>query len=574
MSGLDDGGRVTPQPTAALGSLVTMVASGVVTIWAASQSVGVRHQRRLGACFAVAVCTYALAAWIAPGCLNFESNAFGTYGFFPNRNHTATLLVMGSLVSLGLLAQGLRWRQGWMIAIGTSGLVLLVGLLFGLNISRAGILLLGIGLILWVALTGPRYLGGHLGKAVAILSGGALLYFLQIDTVVKDRINGVIERVAPDDAQTSDRNRNSSLVERLESADGRVAIHRDTAKMITDAPLTGWGAGQFRFVFPQYRSHSANLNHATCLHPESDWLWLTAETGIPATAALIALLAAMVFSAARSIRNGRARGLRAAFLVAAVILPIHGIIDVPGHSFSLLWISAALLAMAVGSKKTTNNPRISAAGWRFTGAAVAALGVLLVHAEWTGAPLPATNRSITRLGEALELYRADLENATRQKTVEAKSPDNLTHPDLLELGLAKLEEATSLTPMDPQVHGLRAMLALHFEDKDWLARRSFAAQRQLDPGWVKLPLIQADAWAKIDPTETQELWQEAMRRAARMEQIQPATPWRVMTYDRILKSVRTSSSLHDAAIEIAGDDVNLLKLAANLPHPKGAKHAR
>ncbi len=569
-AGLDAGWHFTLQPGAAMGSLAVMVVTGVVALWTASQRVNLEKHPCLGAFFVALICIYGLIAWLAPGFLNIKTNASGTFGFFPNRNHTASLLNMGALVSLGLIVQGIRWRRIWMTAGGSLALLFLLCLLFGLNISRAGILLLALGLILWVCLTGPRYLSGHVGKAVAIVSGGALLYFLQLDTTVKHRLKETIERVAPGEASDV----TGVPKSQIKSLDGRVAIHRDAAAMIAEAPLTGWGAGQFQFVFPQYRHHTSDRNHAVCLHPESDWWWMAAETGIPATASLAALLAAMVIPAIRAVRRGRARGLRASFLVAALVLPIHGLIDVPGHHFSLLWFSAGLLALASGTSDDVPLRKARVAGWRLPGGAVAIFGALLVHGEWIGMPLPAADRSSLHVREALELYHADLSASATQNPADAEAMDRGPEPDPLEVALGKLDEAVALMPMNSQAQGLRGVLALHFTDREALARKSFANQRLLDPMSVDLPLAQANAWSRISQDETRDLWLEAMRRADHLEKFLPETHWRGATYGSILNSVKASPSLYAAAIEAAGGDSDLLKMAGD-PHPiKRAKLAR
>jgi hypothetical protein len=561
-AGVDTGRLLTPQPLAALGSLAVMAATGLVALWAACQTGGNRQRMAMG--FVGLVSVYALMAWLGPELLNFESNAYGSFGFFPNRNHTASLLVMGTMVSLGLLVQGVRWRHPWQIGLASMALLFLLGVLFSLSISRAGIFLLVGGAVLWVILAGPRYLSGHVGKAAGLVIGGAILIFPLLDTPVRQRVEDAVERLKA----TPESDPEAPLVERLGNFDARVAIHRDTVAMIRDAPLGGWGAGQFVYVFPQYQEHTANLSSNVCLHPESDWLWMAAESGIPATLALAGLGIVLVVPVLRSIRNGRARALRAGLLVAAVILPLHGLLDVPGHKFSLLWSAAGLLALAAGTRPPARFPRFSAMAWRLGGLGVAILGICIVHGSATGSPLPVADRAERLLDQANEIYLQEYRASAPQEAtgVEPKK-------DPLETGIEMLNQAALLTPLDGRVVGLRGMLALHFEDMDDLARQSFAIHRALEPKRINLPLSQADAWSRINPLETRDLWLEAMRRAKRMEERFPETPWETMTYDRILRRARDSSDLRDAAFEAAGGDPARLKKSGLIPVTKDAKHA-
>src|SRR4029077_9733957 len=81
------------------------------------------------------------------------------------------------------------------------------------------------------------------------------------------------------------------------------------------------------------------------LHPESDWLWLWTELGWPAvvlTIVGIALLVNRVFP----LRVGTNQGYRLAALIAALLLAIHGIIDVSGHQVGTAFAAVFLLGLS------------------------------------------------------------------------------------------------------------------------------------------------------------------------------------------------------------------------------------
>lgn len=529
-SGIHTGCLITPQPLAAVGSFAEITALGLVALWAAGQQT--QHSNALGVLFASAVAIYALAAWQLPDLLHFKSNPYGTFGFFPNRNHTATLLVMGGLVALGILIQGIRWRRPWLIAGGAASLVFLLWVLFVLNISRGGVLLMATGGLLLLLLSGRRYVGGDVGKALALVTGGALLIFLLLDTPVTRRVQSLLSLT-----HLPARSEGSSPETVQQSAiDSRIPIQRDTLSMINGSIWAGWGAGQFTFIFPQYQNHCRDLSRNQCLHPESDWLWMAAENGVPATLGLAALGLAAVIPVAVSVRQGRSRALRAGLLVASLILPIHGLFDVPGHVFSLLWTSAFLLALAAGHSRESRFPRAMAAGWRVAGTAVAAFGLLMLHGAWKGSPLLATDRVEQLVSETLQICRLD------QRTPSGEG-------DLLAAGFGKLSEASELTPLDARVRGLQGMLALHYDDKDDDTRRAFTLQRLLEPTWVELPLNQADGWIKINEAETGALWKIAMVRARIQDGVIPSQQAQQQVFKKIRQRAGKSAVLLSLANE-------------------------
>jgi O-antigen ligase len=534
-AGIDTGWRITPQPLAALGSLATMTATGLVALWAANQQTGRRSF--LGMAFVLAVGVFAVVSWQGPGLLHHQSNSQGTFGFFPNRNHTATLLVMGIVAGLGLLTHGVRRRRWWLIGACSLIPAFLLWVLFSLSISRAGIVLVCAGGLVWLILAGKRNLSGNPGKAIALLMGGGTLIFLLLDTPVKRRLDLMVGQLRHGSSlQASDS---------LDRSDGRMEIFHDTAAMIADSPWTGWGQGQFQFLFPQYQKQTADLSGNVCLHPESDWLWMAAESGVPATLALATLALGVIIPVVRSIRRGRASAMRAGFLTAALILPLHGLFDVPGHGFSLLWTSALLVALAAGQRKNPQFPRTSAVGWRLAGIGVAGFGIALLSAEWTGRPLLAADRSDRLFQETIELYRQEHRSGAVPEAEDA---------DLLLGGLTKLSEASALTPLDQRLRGLGGMLALHYDERDDEAHRAFAWQRLLEPNWVELPLIQADGWIKIDEAETGKLWKIAMERARILDQRISTEHWQQKVFKKIQERAGKSPGLLNLAREAAAGD--------------------
>jgi hypothetical protein len=138
-----------------------------------------------------------------------------------------------------------------------------------------------------------------------------------------------------------------------------------------------------------------------------------------------------------------------------------------------------------------------------------AFGSLLLIRHSRGSPLLPSEGSEHLLNLAWADYRRD---AVAQAD-SAKGDAFIAGPDPLLAGLKRLKAAAVLTPMDGRTHGLTGMLALHFDDQDDLAAESFARHLVLDPSWIRLPLVQADAWSRISPERVSALWSEAIRRA-------------------------------------------------------------
>lgn len=265
----------------------------------------------------------------------FSGNA--AFGLLPNRNHTAALLLFGSIVSLGLLvSEILRHHIFGALIAAVSFAVVLSSLLF-LSISRAGVIFVVLGLLIWL-----------LG---VLTSGHGRKFILYITCFV-----GAFLTVLFTFASGGARERLFSLYRNLTvvpaggiEVDFRLPIFRDTLAMIRDTPWTGQGLGHFEFVFPHYRVTA--LNAARIIHPESDWLMMVAEAGLPATVVLL-LLVAWYFWTNWRVRDSPEGMLQwtMASSIGAVLL--HGLIDVPWHRPALggFFLVAALAAFPAGRK--------------------------------------------------------------------------------------------------------------------------------------------------------------------------------------------------------------------------------
>lgn len=559
--GLDTGRHTFLQPQLAAESWAGFAVTTLVGLFLLGHRIDSRMHHRLALGFVLG-----LAVWTAAALLLHKPGDL--FGFFPNRNHTATLLVMATFVSLGSLAQAIRMRHGSKILLAVVPLVLFLWAVFTVSESRAGVVLIAAGFVVWIALTGVSHLRGHVGKAIVLLLVGIGGIFLIVDSKVKTRLDETIHRIAPasETAAPPRISFDESPTTRSDSnMDGRIAIFRDTWSMIRQENWTGVGPGQFAAVFPQYRNLTNAANDSRCLHPESDWLMMLAETGWPATLCLAAGVVAVFLTAIYQAWHGRARSLRMGCLVAALLLCLHGIFDVPGHRIGLAWSAALLLAISLHPpvREDLDLPKLSRWYrwvWRTLGLVPLVAGGCLLHAQWANTPRLPSVQARQLMLETKSLYDTDqaaYELAKREGRDYQPPPDQ----DPLEAALKRTARAIGISPLDPHPHFIRGALALHFDDKFVIAAHEFAIQRRLVPTWVALPLDQARVWMAQDSQQTLALWTEAMRRAAANESRFPKSPvGTTHTYQEILQAASKDQALAAATIPLAGTNPALLAL--------------
>lgn len=179
--------------------------------------------------------------------------------------------------------------------------------------------------------------------------------------------------------------------------DFRLAVYRDTLDMIRERPLTGFGLGNFRIVYPRFArtfgARFAEMNDEVVPvgHVHNDLLEMAAELGLPGAIAFLWMLLWFIRSSVAAV-GGRPpdaawpRLAAGAGLVALAInsLFAFGFYD-PATSLEF-WVFAGI-TMAPSSRlgaapSASDRQCIMEGGWRYPGAAMlACLGVALV---WLG----------------------------------------------------------------------------------------------------------------------------------------------------------------------------------------------
>ncbi len=557
--GLGTGRQVFVETPLAAEALAGFAVTAAVSLFLLGHRVGARLLHRLVIGFILGVAGWTLAALVThqPG---------EVFGFFPNRNHTASLLAIASIAGIGAFAQAVRMKAPWKIALCLAPTCLMLWVLFAVSESRAGIVLAGIGVLIWLALTGLRSFRGNAGKALILLAVAAGGAFLIVDSTAKKRLTATVAKLAPVEASAAGAPPEDSpftgapVAQAEPELDGRVTIFRDSLTMIGAEPWPGVGPGRFVRVFPQHWTKTRAPNNSQVLHPESDWLMMLAETGWPATLCLAAGVVAVFVTAIRQLRAGRSAFLRTGCVVAALLICVHAIFDVPGHRVGLAWAAAMLLALALQPPDAADDDlvaqssRMSRGLWRSLGVVIFSAGLVLLAAQMKDVALLPSVQVSHHMQTAKTLY--DVDQAAYDKAV-ADGHDYQPTPehDPLEAALREVTAAARIAPLDPYAHFVRGALALHFDDKSEIARQEFAIQRRLVPGRVSLAMEQAQAWQSQNPDETGRLWTEALRRAQIEQTRFPNSPDGVTnTFRRAIHDAGGDEALSSVALEIARDD--------------------
>ena len=460
---------VTPQPWLTTGCLLSFVAGLGWLYYVCGQEVEIRAARRQLRIFAVGVILLAALAIIlyrAHTTLPFWHNQRG-FGPFPNRNQTANLL---SLTSIIILACGhddiRRHKKGWIFWLIGFAIVLAAVVL---NFSRAGIALLIAGCGLWLAVLLVRK--GSKGRIA--VGASALLILLTALLIFGGQ---TLERF------------NLRGGENIVSSDFRWLIFRDAFALVQASPWCGIGLGNFEPVFAIFRDASIGQNRA--LHPESDWLWACAEMGWPAIV-LVLSGAAILLRRCFPFVEGTNQWFRIGALIAALLFGLHGLFDVGAHRVGTAFAGIFLFGMAL--RRPLPRP---ASVMLLTFFRIAGFLLFLVGAAW----LVSTYRSVALpggIGVDQERHLAAMANVGRQ------SNETIQHSTR---GLA-------WAPLDWQLYFLRALGEVGTKRQMSDALDDFRRARFLEPNAFEVAYQEGVAWMMREPLLALTAWREALRRA-------------------------------------------------------------
>ena len=379
--------------------------------------------------------------WLAP------------HDYFPGR----AMANMGGPGPLGaLLAAMIPVAAAFFLTSARRTVSILCGVILALltaavtaTFSRAALLATGVGLLTVVAiLAWARGLttGDRRGSQLRRLSPRRVLIVVVMAALIVPTYNEIARRSAPPDfavgtrpgTQTFELTRQIEGTE-LTNTEVRTLCWETALRMAARSPLTGVGAGCFGVasekLLPDGLKRVAAARGFVYSFAYNDYLQTAAETGIPALVAFIALLAAVMSSAASAFRRqiemfrGDPLGLAAIAAVAASLsaLLAQALVDFPLHLPShqaLLWIDLGLLAAlanpgagsVVETAPSRRWPRRPIAALAFLVAALmATVGIRGALAERNAAEAVRLH-GLGRWEEALEAARLSVGRAPHEHT--------------------------------------------------------------------------------------------------------------------------------------------------------------
>ncbi len=544
-AGLATGSQVTAHPEQSWWQWWMLAAAVLSGLFLLGHRVTEKWHLRLAWMFSLAVAIMAGLAILAQvNGWQWPGDDDPSFGFYPNRNHTATVLALGVVTALGCLLQALRAKQYGLSGLSSLTLCVCLGAALGFCTSRSVLGLIGLGGVVWLGGLGKRYWSKKLAFTVLGLVALAGAMFLWMGGELLHRVTKTAERVnvvmSNDPSATTQQITTSDT-----TLDFRQLVFKDAWTMIKQEPLTGVGMGMFGFVFPQYRQASASA--ALCVHPESDWLMLAAEQGLGAALVLAAGVAGLLLWGWRQARYHHSWVLRWNGIVAAGIVVVHGLIDVPGHRFGIVLAGLFLLGITLRMGTHPRLPtKLATSLWR--GCGIIGLVCAVVHLSAPG------NNPIARpaalLSAAHRLYAEDTADRKVQPNPPAEAEDKL------ETAMGLLDQALQISPLAADLHFFQGYLALNYTDKYDQAEEEFGYQRKLAPLHVEVPMRQAYGWAPIKPELTKALWQDGLQRSVVMGRLAPGKDWghREVVEAAIYNSRVGNEALKMAALDLCHED--------------------
>ncbi|MGC4095632.1 MAG: O-antigen ligase family protein [Nitrospira sp.] len=395
-----------------------------------------------------------------------------SFGPFPNRNHFGTLAAIAAVLTFASAYDALKRKKFIWLVFALAVVPLFASVL--LNTSRAGVLLFFVGIGGWMLTAAIRKRSlRQLAVSFSLLLIAAAVFLLYG--------RGILERFTADGKAVS-----------TITTDGRLLIYKEAWELATLNPISGVGLGNFSATYPFVKSESDQWTRNR--HPESDWLWFAAEAGVPALlVAAFGLIILIIHFWPR--RGGRKSSrsdsrLRTAAMIGALLVAVHGLVDVPMHTLGLATLAALLAGMAMPPRDSANGK-----AYALWGHYIAALFCIGAGTLWL---LIASGHASIPSGSSAKLEMREVEGLAQRGDVAG--------------ALMKVEDALKLRPLQWDYYYTRAVLKLRLGREPLDALNDFARTRALEPLMGRVCMDEAEVWLKFYPTYAPQAWREAMRR--------------------------------------------------------------
>jgi len=513
---------VTPQPWLVLHVWWLWLSGLALAAWCASQTWDHYHRETLARMFTggmVGVTVFALYSFLTGNQPEWWTSQHG-FGPFANRNQWGSLLGLSGVMALALLHQSARHQEKRAMVFWALALALFAWSVVQ-NGSRGGlVVLVSGGFAYWMFF-------GLLRKEYRYAAVAVSLVFVSL-TVFSFGGGALLERFV----------QLRELGEEGLSGDARVQFYRMTRNLVGDAPITGFGLGNFEFVFPFYNDYEPFFDRRP-VHPESSWLWLASEAGLlsaAAVAAAFALLVAQGFQARRS----RATTVRSAGMACALVMVINSFFEVSGHRLGTLFPAIFLSALCLPSAAEPLAPAVSRFALRGLGALLAIVSATWIAAGFGRVLLPAVQGT----------------TALQDSAGREHAAGNV--PGSIEL----LRKAANLKPLSNEIHWPLAAFLLEERryDEAW---DEFRAANAVLPYLSWMIDTEGYFWIPIDPARAAYAWNQALRREL------PGR--RAEKYGKYLRHSKDTPALRTLLLQLYPEDPEFELVRIRLAEAAGVK---
>ncbi|MGE9295091.1 MAG: O-antigen ligase family protein [Puniceicoccales bacterium] len=390
-----------------------------------------------------------------------------SYSFFDNRNQTSILLVMIGMVALSItfFASSVKWYWGLIAGMA----YIAAGAAVSVSLSKGGLLLFLVGSGFWII---TRFVTERDKGAVRFIVPLIALSFAMMLITGQQTLSRFSDWMESD----------STLVD-----DFRTSIYQDAIGMVAVQPAAGVGLGNFADTFTHYRNHSVSSN--SIIHPESDWLWIAAEMGVPGLS-IMATLVFLLFWLIIPFGGDRSAVIRGGALMAVVLLLIQSFFDVSGHRLGIILFGIWLYRLAIPKIKLDHHCKFPRWLWRLGGVAMLAIGGLWILADSTDTML----HSAVAKRELPKRVKAAMDSGKSDSVSQS------------------IKRALLFSPLDWQSYIHRAQADLYLTNDTSAARENFARARALEPVLVEPALYEGEVWLPRSTHYAYDAWNDAIRR--------------------------------------------------------------
>ncbi len=397
------------------------------------------------------------------------------FGPFANRNHISSLAAITCVLCASATYDAHRRKErSWMFF--AIGIFLPITVIF-MNSSRAGLILLFVGMTLWL---GTSALRRGFFKKMAIT---ASLAFMAVAVVFVSE-GGLAARL---DAQSYDQ---------VLASDGRSRLYSDTLRLASTAPWIGIGLGNFDTVFSIASTHQDARVRA--LHPESDLLWLLVEGGLLTLLPCLLLLLWVMRSSgpwggrkSKGRTHRQDRRLRNTAAIVFILGLLHSIIDVPIHGLGYAILMGLLAGITLRPRQLPDEASLLE---KF-GTVISGLAAVLLGAAWIAVAFGKPVIPGTSSAAVLRARARDLANSG-------------SAADALKLQT----RAIAMRPMDYSLYYERAETRLRLYDSNEEALLDFTRARILEPHYAYMCYQEGVNWLAFRPEYAVLGWREFLKR--------------------------------------------------------------